>query len=202
MKDCAHGATSQVYCQECWTRCLTRNGSLECYGMKCSSIKAQKVSIEQCKNNSNRSVWSHSWCFIYESMHLTTDCVKEASQKLYIAVAVINFPHRYNHTTVQYSVPTFLAKAWPECSQKGYAAVLCLHHLLLFQCVYEIAVVYFFLISAHFVNRTSQLLLHKSGVIRICIMLHIHFQLISPTVFFSHCVFTLQCAAGKIFLLL
>lgn len=131
VKDCAHGGARQVYCQECWTRCLTRNDSLKCYGMKCSSVRAQ-VSMEQCKNNSNRSVWSHSWYCIFEPMHFTTDSVKEASQKLWMAVTVIRFQHRYNHTSVQCSVPAYLAKAWHACSQKCYAAVLCLYHLLPF----------------------------------------------------------------------
>lgn len=65
--------------------------------------------------------------------------------------------------------------------------VLCLHHLLTIHCVYKMSVLFIF---ACFANSTSQFVLQKAGVIKICVILHIHLQFISSTILFSHCVST------------
>lgn len=68
-----------------------------------------------------------------------------------------------------------------------FLVLFCLHHLLIFLCAYKISVLFIF---GHFANGISQFALQKAGAIKICIILHIHLQSISPTISFSYCFST------------
>lgn len=102
-------------------------------------------------------------------------------------IAVIKFPWLGTTTAFCTNIPRKIM-TWAS-EKKSYVLflVLCLHHLVTFQCVYKIRVIFIF---ACFANSTSQFVLQKAGVIKICVILHIHLQFISSTILFSYCVST------------
>lgn len=180
---------AQVYClRGQWIRCRTRNVSLKCYSTKCWRAKAQEVAIEQCKNSNNKAMWSKISVLYLETCTLSSwHC--QAGKAEIVNGHCSNQISTWLGTTTAFctNIPRKIM-TWSS-EKKSYVLflVLCLHHLLTIHCVYKMSVLFIF---ACFANSTSQFVLQKAGVIKICVILHMHLQFISSTILFAHCVST------------